>query len=118
MFLVPCKKWHVRCTVAYNGQITYHKVQKTRSCLSGQVVQQKCLTNPNIRASHPEHNQISLDERPIEVDLYGLSFALEEIRDEDPKLFSSDPDPAHLKKKIDPDPASDLTLIQNEKKIF
>ena len=34
-----------------------------------------------------------------------------ECRDEDPKCFSSDPDPARLKKKSDPDP----TQIRNEK---
>ena len=36
------------------------------------------------------------------------------------RIFSSDPDPAQLKKKSDPDqdPTPDPTLIQNKTKIF
>ena len=38
VFLVPCKKWFVQCTIANTGQATFHKVTEKHGHATGRVV--------------------------------------------------------------------------------
>ena len=56
VFLVPCKKWLVQCKILY----TRTKYRKTRSCLSGQVVQGNCSFTRGLGGSVHNSKQLNI----------------------------------------------------------